>query len=932
MRTDYERYRKMASLAEIGWWEADITAKYYLCSDFLCDLLGLEGDTISAQDFLGMVREDYREQIAYEFRANASIHKNFYEQTFPVITKRGEVWLHTRLAFREQGTGTGGGDKSFGIIQRVDPPQDVEHRNALYRVNDLLRRQSFISQSLFRFLRDEEVDACITEILQNVLNLYNSKGRVYIFEYDEELTCHTCIYEVVSEGVSAEKDNLQKLPIDRTRWWSRQILADKPILLNSLEQLPEEARDEYEILAVQNIKSLMISPLMAEDHVWGYMGIDLVSTYHAWTNEDFQWFSSLGNIISICLELRKTKDNVLREQAFLNNLFRYMPMGYVRMSILKDKNGCPYDYKIVDANSLSSKMFGVPIESYKGHLASEIYQDYHDKLIFMAEALESGMYKEGDEYFPETGIYTHWLVYSPEKDEVVSLFLDSTESVKTNRALDRSEKLFKNIFANIPAGVELYDRDGYLMDLNNKDMEIFGVRNKEDVIGVNFFENPNVPEDIRIKVRNEDVVDFRLNYSFECAEEYFHTTRSETIDIYTKISKLYDSTGHFNGYILISIDNTERLDAINRIHDFENFFLLISDYAKVGYAKLNLLNRKGYAIKQWYKNMGENEDTPLRNIVGVYSKVHPEDRQAILDFYEEVRKGRRRHFQREMRVRRAGTQDEWNWIRSNIVVTSYRPEEGEIEIIGINYDITELKETEAQLILARDKAEMMDRLKSAFLANMSHEIRTPLNAIVGFSDLLVESDDLEERQEYIKIVRENNELLLQLISDILDLSKIEAGTFEFTDGDVDVNLLCEDIVRSMQMKVQEGVELVFDPHLACCHVISDRNRLHQVISNFVNNAIKFTSEGSIHVGYRMKGNELEFYVQDTGIGISEEQLPHIFERFVKLNSFIHGTGLGLSICQSIVEQLGGQIGVESELGKGSRFWFTLAGDVVTEES
>lgn len=932
MQTDYERYRKMASLAEIGWWEADITAKYYLCSDFLCDLLGLEGDTISAQDFLNMVREDYREQIAYEFRANSSIHKNFYEQTFPVITKRGEVWLHTRLAFREQGTGTEGGDKSFGVIQRVDPPQEVEHRNALYRVNDLLRRQSFISQSLFRFLRDEEVDSCITEILQNVLNLYNGKGRVYIFEYDAALTCHTCIYEVVSEGVSAEKDNLQKLPIDRTRWWSRQILADKPILLNSLEQLPDEARDEYEILAAQNIKSLMISPLMAEDHVWGYMGIDLVSTYHAWSNEDFQWFSSLGNIISICLELRKTKDNIMREQAFLNNLFRYMPMGYVRMSILKDQNGCPCDYKIVDANSLSSKMFGVPMESYKGHLASEIYQEYHDKLAFMVEALESGTYKEGDEYFPDTGIYTHWLVYSPEKDEVVSLFLDSTESVKTNRALDRSEKLFKNIFANIPAGVELYDRDGYLMDLNNKDMEIFGVQNKEDVIGINFFENPNVPQDIRNKVRKEDVVDFRLNYSFERAEDYFHTTRSETIDIYTKISKLYDSTGHFNGYILISIDNTERLDAINRIHDFENFFLLISDYAKVGYAKLNLLNRKGYAIKQWYKNIGESEGTPLKGIVGVYSKVHPEDRQAVLDFYEEVKKGKRHHFQREMRVRRAGTEDEWNWIRSNIVVTSYRPEEGEIEIIGINYDITELKETEAQLILARDKAEMMDRLKSAFLANMSHEIRTPLNAIVGFSDLLVESEDLEERQEYIKIVRENNELLLQLISDILDLSKIEAGTFEFTDGDVDVNLLCEDIVRSMRMKVQEGVELVFDPHLACCHVISDRNRLHQVISNFVNNAIKFTSEGSIHVGYRMKGKELELYVQDTGIGIAEEQLPHIFERFVKLNTFIHGTGLGLSICQSIVEQLGGQIGVESELGKGSRFWFTLAGDVVTEES
>lgn len=186
------------------------------------------------------------------------------------------------------------------------------------------------------------------------------------------------------------------------------------------------------------------------------------------------------------------------------------------------------------------------------------------------------------------------------------------------------------------------------------------------------------------------------------------------------------------------------------------------------------------------------------------------------------------------------------------MVTNYKPEENEIEIIGINYDITELKETEAELIQARDKAEMMDRLKSAFLANMSHEIRTPLNAIVGFSDLLVETEELAERQEYIKIVRENNELLLQLISDILDLSKIEAGTFEFTNGDVDVNLLCEDIVRSMGMKAKEEVELVFDDHLPVCHVISDRNRIHQVISNFVNNAMKFTSEGSIHVGYKLK--------------------------------------------------------------------------------
>jgi len=931
MQTDNERYRKMASLAQIGWWEVDLTAGYYLCSDYLSDLLGLDGDTISTSDFLNLIREDYRKQIAQEFRANSSIHKDFYEQTFPIHSKYGEVWLHTRLAFREKGTGVDGGDKAFGIIQHVEAPKEEDQRDALRRVNDLLCRQNFVSQSLLRFLRDEAVESCIADILRDILNLYNGKGRVYIFEYDEIYAHHSCIYEVVSEGVSAEIDNLQDMPASESKWWSEQILSGKPIILNTLEQLLEEAPDEYQILVVQGIKSLMVTPLMTGDRVWGYMGIDLVETYHDWSNEDFQWFSSLGNIINICIELRKTKDKVIREQTFLNNLFHFMPMGYIRMSIIRDENNKPCDYRVTDANEVSSTFFGLPLESYIGSLASEKHPDYLQKLNFLEEILDSNSYREKDEYFPRTERYTHWVIYSPGKDEIVGLFLDSTGSVQANRALDRSEKLFQNIFANIPAGVEIYDKDGYLIDLNNKDLEIFGVVNKSDVIGVNFFDNPNVPQNIRDRVRNEDLVDFRLNYSFEQAEGYYETNRSNAIELYSKVSKLYDNEGNFSGYILISIDNTERIDAMNRIRDFENFFLMISDYAKVGYAKLNLLNRKGYAIKQWYKNLGEEEDTLLDEVVGVYTQMHPEDRKRFLDFYDEVRDGKRRHFQGEMRIRRPGTKNEWNWVSSNVMVTNYKPEENEIEIIGINYDITELKETEAELIQARDKAEMMDRLKSAFLANMSHEIRTPLNAIVGFSDLLVETEELSERQEYIKIVRENNDLLLQLISDILDLSKIEAGTFEFTNGDVDVNLLCEDIVRSMGMKAKEEVELVLDNHLPVCHVISDRNRIHQVISNFVNNAMKFTSEGSIHVGYKLKDGELEFYVEDTGIGIEKEQLPHIFERFVKLNSFVHGTGLGLSICQSIVEQLGGRIGVDSEKGKGSRFWFTIPGVIVTEE-
>ena len=245
-------------------------------------------------------------------------------------------------------------------------------------------------------------------------------------------------------------------------------------------------------------------------------------------------------------------------------------------------------------------------------------------------------------------------------------------------------------------------------------------------------------------------------------------------------------------------------------------------------------------------------------------------------------------------------------------------------IVSIEWDVTELEMMKRELLSSKEKAEMSDSLKSAFLANMSHEIRTPLNAIVGFSSLLVQGENPEEREQYMAIVEENNELLLQLISDILDLSKIEAGTFDFVKQELDVNQLCEDMVRTMKLKARPGVEVVFDHRLPECIIVSDRNRLNQVIANFMNNAIKFTSTGSIRLGYgQAETNLLRFYVADTGIGIIQEKQAEIFDRFVKLNSFVHGTGLGLSISKSIVEQLGGTIGVESESGKGACFWFTL---------
>lgn len=248
------------------------------------------------------------------------------------------------------------------------------------------------------------------------------------------------------------------------------------------------------------------------------------------------------------------------------------------------------------------------------------------------------------------------------------------------------------------------------------------------------------------------------------------------------------------------------------------------------------------------------------------------------------------------------------------------------ELIGVvlkKEDVTLQKRAENELRLAKEKAEESDRLKSAFLANMSHEIRTPLNAIVGFSGLLAVTDTAEEKEEYINIINSNNDLLLQLINDILDLAKIEAGTLEFVSSDVDINQLMADIEQTSRLKAADGVQVSFVEKLPHCLIWVDKNRVSQVLTNFINNALKFTTEGSIRFGYRHEGNELYFYVTDTGCGIAPEELDRVFNRFVKLNSFAQGTGLGLSICQMIIKKLDGRIGADSTIGKGSTFWFTL---------
>ena len=785
------RLQQLVSMARIGWWEVDFDEGVYYCSEFVADLLGIEGNKISAKDFANLICENYRERILEEFRSFRMME--IYEQVFPIHSKYGMMWVSTKVG--EKRITKEGHVRVMGMLQCISRQLMTMQDQTVDRLNSLLSRLNGISKSLLDFLHSDDITLVINKILKEVLRQFQA-DRTYIFELDRKLHTEVCTYEIAVEGIKERKVLLSESSIDYASWWTGQILAGDPIILFTLNLLPDSAGADKRRLEEYGVKSTMVVPLNSKDGVWGYIGVDMVREHRNWCNEDYQWFVSLGNIISICMELRRSESEARLEKAYLQNIYK-----------------------------------------------------------------------------------------------------------------------------NLPAGIELYDKDGFMTDLNDKEMEIFGLRHKEDVIGLNLFDNPLLPQGLKDKLKAGAPIDMSFNYDFDRLDGYYSTSRTGTISLISKFAPLYDALGNLINILLINIDNTETTNAYSKIQDFEEFFTLIGNYAKVGYAHFNALKCDGYAVNSWYRNVGEKEGTPLNEIIKVHSHFHPDDRRMMLRFFDQVLIREASHLRRDVRIlREDGT---YTWTRVNVMVRDFRPEDGIIDMVCVNYDITELKETERKLIAARDKAEELDRLKSAFLANMSHEIRTPLNAIVGFSSLLTETEDMKDRKQYMAIVQENTELLLQLISDILDLSKMESGAFEFVKSDTDVNLLCSEIIRSLRMKVPAGVELVFEECLPGCHVWADKNRLNQVISNFINNALKFTFSGSITLGYyRQTDGYLRFYVRDTGMGIPKNKIKTVFDRFVKLNSFVHGTGLGLSICKSLVEQMGGTIGVESEEGEGSCFWFT----------
>ena len=506
--------------------------------------------------------------------------------------------------------------------------------------------------------------------------------------------------------------------------------------------------------------------------------------------------------------------------------------------------------------------------------------------------------------------------------------------------LKQSNTKFKMFFENLPLGVELYDANGYLIDLNEADAKLFGVK-KEDVLGINLFDNPNTKGDIADAIFRGKDFSFPIVYRFDEINKtgYYSTGIKDEIR-YLQVKGLSlndDDVGHV-GFLLIISDNTEAY--LKNEQTEENL-------AKLKAALLNGRSVVGeydaihdvFTLDPILNDHMENDSLfgYLRNRFITCSQIleiipHDEIWKDTKALFEDIIEGRK--LAGTVTYCREDADQQPMWVRLNIQTYKRTPEGRLSKAICYITNVTEememaskLRETEIKAHnseLEMIKALEADKLKTSFLANMSHEIRTPLNAIVGFSSIMADTENEEERRSYMNIINKNNELLLQLITDILDFSKIESGMLSYQYSDVNLKELCREIYVAHSLKTVPGVELVFkEENLPDLMLSTDCQRVTQVISNLLSNAIKFTEIGSIVLSYEVRRKDVCIFVKDTGIGIPAQRQASVFDRFIKVDEFRQGTGLGLAICKMIVEALKGKIGFISEAGVGSTFWFTL---------
>lgn len=565
---------------------------------------------------------------------------------------------------------------------------------------------------------------------------------------------------------------------------------------------------------------------------------------------------------------------------------------------------------------------GVPNSAFAGmHMRDMIPEEaYHNVYNNLRKVIATGKGSTAHHELDVNGAHHYYenRIFPLDEEYVLIMCRDISERVVTQKNLE----VFKRVLDKVSDSILAASTDGTLVYANKQFIEEYGVKGELGVQKV---------YDLPVSLHTKEIFEKRVQEIRDNGGNMGYHAR------YTRVGEVKERVHQVSTFIME--DGQEEIvwfftqditDVIkNRDELRELNYLLDAILNNIPVYMFVKDPEDDFRYLYWNKALANHSKIPASRALGRTDfEIFPERSDAEKfhqDDLELMRTGERLEMQ-ETYVTAAGETRIVQTLKTHIPLVGRVP-----LIIGISWDITNVQNIEQELIQARIKAEQSDRLKSAFLANMSHEIRTPLNAIVGFSRLMTTTDNREDEKLYSEIINQNSDVLLQLINDILDLSKIEAGTFEYIKQPMDLGEMCRNVYEIHKGRVQEGVTLTLDNENDSLMINEDKNRILQLITNLITNAIKFTYEGEIHFGFKLKKDYIDFYVKDTGIGISEEKLSHIFGRFVKLNSFVQGTGLGLAICQMIVEKMGGAITVESELHEGSTFRFTIPYDMYNKQ-
>lgn len=538
----------------------------------------------------------------------------------------------------------------------------------------------------------------------------------------------------------------------------------------------------------------------------------------------------------------------------------------------------------------------------------EAYQNIHSN---MKKVITTGTVSAAHHELDVDGVHHHYenRIFPLDEEYVLIMCRDVTERVATQRQLE----VFKSVLDKVSDSILAVSDDGTLVYANKQFIEEYNVTRKMGTQKI---------YELRVTMHTPELWESRLRQirenggSFSYRAAYVRNgeekERVHQVSTYLMKEDNRDIIWFFTQDVTDVIKKRDELRELNLLLDgiLNNIpvYLYVKD------------PEDDFRYLYWNKAFAEHSKIPASKAIGHTDyEIFPE-REDAEKFRRDDLELLRTHERIDMQETYVAATGETRIVQT---LKALVPMAGrEPLLIGISWDITNFQNIEQELIKARIKAEQSDRLKTAFLANMSHEIRTPLNAIVGFSKLMPSAENPEEEKLYSDIINQNSDILLQLINDILDLSKIEAGTLEYVKRPMNVGEVCRNIYAVHKERVQEGVTLILDNDEDLI-IDEDQNRIMQIITNFITNAIKFTYVGEIHLGFKVEPQNLYFYVKDTGIGIEPDKVDHIFDRFVKLNAFAQGTGLGLAICRMIIEKIGGDIGAVSDLGKGSTFYFTI---------